>query len=134
MKHEPFEDNWQALFQRLDSAKCGFRGYCLDPADSKEPYSMEFVITTTNIGFLTGVLAETVAKEVCSVRGMEYVQANEFTGFCRWRSLGDSITRVSLFYSRLREALLTVDVNYFVLNGTRLASHTHEMSYLKSDS
>ncbi|KAJ3322917.1 hypothetical protein HDV06_002576 [Boothiomyces sp. JEL0866] len=94
MKHETFE-TWKTFYERLDQARTGWRGYCIDPLTNNfEPYPMEMVLQSCQTNQLYGLMAEVVGLECTSVGNLGRLSVGEIKGFCRWKTLDDSLTSV----------------------------------------
>ncbi|KAJ3276351.1 hypothetical protein HDV01_004974 [Terramyces sp. JEL0728] len=94
LKHETFE-TWKTLYQRLDEARTGWRGYCLDPMTNNfDPYPMELVLQSCQKVQLYGLMAEAVGLECTSVGNLGRLTVGDIKGFCRWKTLNDSLTSV----------------------------------------
>ncbi|KAJ3310430.1 hypothetical protein HDV04_005010 [Boothiomyces sp. JEL0838] len=94
MKHEAFE-TWKTFYERLDQARTGWRGYCIDPLTNNfEPYPMELVLQSCQKIQLYGLMAEAVGLECTSVGNLGRLSVGEIKGFCRWKTLNDSLTLV----------------------------------------
>ncbi|KAI8900267.1 hypothetical protein BC833DRAFT_582491 [Globomyces pollinis-pini] len=96
LKYEPMENNWNQFYERLDNTCTGFQGFCMDSATNNFfPYPLELVIQTSSNSIMTGFLPEALAKECSGIDGLNNLRVCNLEGFCRWRTLMDSLTKVS---------------------------------------
>jgi hypothetical protein len=95
LKHESIENCWLPFYQRLDQGFSGWRGFAFDPFTNLfEPYPMELVFQEAKQKRVKGIVAEAIGREVSTIRNLVDLRLVELEGFCRWRTLGDSLTKV----------------------------------------
>ena len=95
LMHEPVENSWLTFYRRLDKGFAGWRGFAFDPLSNWfEPYPMELVFQEAKEKRVKGIVAEAIGREASNIGKLDDVSLVELEGFCRWRSLNDSLTKV----------------------------------------
>lgn len=121
--YESIESSWKMFYQRLDTAVCGFNGWCLDPANALEPYPMELVIQSSEHNIYSGDLSRQLVKDCSSIDGIRKCHAADLVGFCRWRRQGDALTRVALSLTKVDASIIDADqmIRFKNQNGRSIA-------------
>ncbi|KAJ3060249.1 hypothetical protein HK102_009598, partial [Quaeritorhiza haematococci] len=100
LKYESIENSWRDLYMRLDSGQTCWKGHAFDRATNGfEPYEMELIVSDVACTILLEQLLsveEFVRDSVMTPTDkLLLTRKTDMSGFCRWRTLRDSLTKMS---------------------------------------